>query len=413
MLSKDRQFLGVLAVTLSFLFGSKEAVASEFTLGGSISSGYLESSHYNYLADTEGGTFQFSEAAVNASWTPISRMTVNGQLFAFDLGPYGNFQLELDYLFLDYHFRREFGVRFGRVKREMGLYNHVQDIDVARTSILLPLGVYDHRYRDIGSSVDGGSVYGNLKFLDFGHLDYNLFFGYRQAEDNGAVAGFSITATSPFADDVHFVSLDPTRTYGGQVWWNTRLEGLRLGYSVSKFFTDGEMAGTVGASLGSPYAGYPMEIGIEGFLLDLNVLSAEYIVDDYTFTAEYLDSLVRSTSRFSVLEFPVGAYEWDAPSNGWYLSAARRFGKWELAYTYARHEIDISDPDGLLFLSEIEKYQKDNQISLRYDVSQNWTLKVEYHGMHGASRLFNQFGQNPAANQEAWNLWATKATFSF
>jgi hypothetical protein len=38
---------------------------------GFLSQGFLATSDYNYLGDTEDGSFQFTEVGVNASYSPV------------------------------------------------------------------------------------------------------------------------------------------------------------------------------------------------------------------------------------------------------------------------------------------------------------------------------------------------------
>ncbi|MEM9161226.1 MAG: hypothetical protein AAGB46_19445 [Verrucomicrobiota bacterium] len=71
------------------------------SFSGFLSHGYLKSSHYNYLANTEEGDFDFVEAGIKATWSPFDRTVVTGQAFAFELGNYGNYDLQLDYFFAD------------------------------------------------------------------------------------------------------------------------------------------------------------------------------------------------------------------------------------------------------------------------------------------------------------------------
>ncbi|MEM9161227.1 MAG: hypothetical protein AAGB46_19450 [Verrucomicrobiota bacterium] len=54
----------------------------------------------------------------------------------------------------------------------MGLFNDIQDIDIARPSVLLPIEIYDPRYRDFSASLDGVSLYGSI-----GSLHYSLYYG--------------------------------------------------------------------------------------------------------------------------------------------------------------------------------------------------------------------------------------------
>ena len=153
---KKRTALSLLPGALALFAPLAHGDLNDVSYGGFVSVGYIETSQYNYLVDSEGGSFQFAEVGLNASWSPLDRTKLNGQLFAFELGQYGNYDPIIDYLFVDYSVNQAFGIQAGRVKHPYGIYTEIQDIDVARASILLPGGFYE-RFSP-GAAVIAGSV---------------------------------------------------------------------------------------------------------------------------------------------------------------------------------------------------------------------------------------------------------------
>ncbi len=258
------------------------SLAQQIRVSGFLSQGYIESSQYNYLADTEDGDFEFAELALNISWTPFERTTINGQLLSFDLGQYGNFQPIIEYLFLDYNLDKCFGFRLGRIKREQGIYNHIQDIDIARTGILLPMGVYDHRYRDTSSFLDGISAYGTIAFHGNQSIDYSIYGGVLGLERDGGVAGFALSEISRFALDPRIESIDSQYNVGGQVWYNPGIEGLRIGAAIS-YYPNGQNVSVATIPVDFPlpeFAGGAFR-GISNEIDTQNVtFSAEYFTGD-------------------------------------------------------------------------------------------------------------------------------------
>ncbi len=100
-------------------------------------------------------------------------------------------------------------------------------------------------------------------------------------------------------------------------------------------------------------------------------------------------------------------------SDFWYLSGARRFGQFETAVTYSEYK-DVSDAlEGTPPKPFGADFNKDIQVSIRYDLSENWTLKIESHSIEGTGMLFNQYGQNPTLTATSWTLWAAKTTLHF
>ncbi|MBK1875620.1 hypothetical protein [Pelagicoccus mobilis] len=402
--------LAFLLSALALIGSALETNAQSLSTGGFVSVGYLESSHYNYLADSEKGTLDFVEIGLNASWTPANRTTINGQAFLFELGPYGNYTPLVDYLFVDYAKSKELGFRAGRIKRELGLYTHIQDIDIARTSILLPHGMYDPRYRDFSASVDGASMYGSFNLPGDQRITYNLYGGFAQADPEGGLAGFSLTAISRTTIDNRIKTLEADGTYGAQFWYNPNIEGLRVGYGLSRYFgIDISTQGKFPDALPDPLLAGKELINLgQDLTYEIDQLSIEYFLGNWNFTAEYQWSHVGPTIDRIIggVFFPdtTPPTEFEV----WYANASRRFGKLEFGLTYTSSPFSKNDTN-----VGNATYQKDTQLSVRYDVNDHWTLKAEVHSIEGTKRLFNQHGQNPVLDQDDWTLWAAKSTFTF
>jgi len=380
------------------------------SFGGFISNGFLETSHYNYLANTDEGTFDFFEAALNVSWTPAKRTTVNGQAFIWELGPYGNYEPLIDYLFVDYNHSKEFGIRVGRIKRELGLYTHIQDIDISRTSIILPHGVYDPRYRAFSASLDGAALYGTFDLPRDQRFSYYLYAGAVEPDFEGGIAGYSLTSVSRQTFDNKIDTLQADGNLGVQLWYYPNIEGLRLGYGLSSY-KNVEIAtrGTVPTYYPNPLlAGNELLSRTRDMSWDLSQVSLEYFVGHWTFTSEYYQSITDLIFELSVDDIPVSATREAVNFDVWYASIARRFGDFEVALTYSDTPPDPQSPD-----EGIAAFQRDTQVSLRYDATDNWTLKLELHSIEGTKRLFNQYGQNPVLDHRNWTLWAAKSTFTF
>jgi hypothetical protein len=203
-----------------------------FSFGGFASQGFLATDHYNYLADTDGGTFEFTELALNATVSPFARTRVSGQLFAYDLGAFGDFEPMVDYLFLDYQAFESWGVRVGRIKRPSGIYNDIMDVDAARVQVFAPLSIYDPRYRDFYVTLDGVSFYGTRSAGDFGSFDWTIYGGVIHLDKDSGVGATAATLVSRSSMNAaaSVEELETDHVYGGQLWFNANA-GYRLGYS--------------------------------------------------------------------------------------------------------------------------------------------------------------------------------------
>lgn len=397
----------IVALTASLFVSAANAGDRPVTFGGFFSNGYLESSNYNYLADTEGGTFDFAEMGINATWSPIERTTVTGQLFAFELGDYGNYDPIIDYLFVDYYVNQYFGVRAGRVKKPNGIYNEIQDIDVARTAILLPMGMYDQRYRDFSASVDGLSLYGSLPFGNFQSIDYNIYHGGIDLSPDGGHGAALQTQVKrlPHIQDGLITDLSSDTNTGIQLWWNTPVSGLRLGGAYSYY--DGvtiDLEAKVLSRFGPlPYYSYSE--------MDLYTTkaSAEYFYNQWTFTSEFESWKSETHIDSYVAGIQQPRRNTAKTSETYYVSASRRFlEKYHAGITYSNWKEDKTISN-----SDPANVAKDWQFSFRYDATQYWTLKAEYHDVKGTNRLFDQNNQNPVIDEESWTLIALKSTFTF
>jgi len=101
-------------------------------------------------------------------------------------------------------------------------------VDLARTFILLPQGVYDARYRDFFVSLDGVDLFGTLPLKQAGSLAYELYTGVVRPSLDGGLA-LQVRNSLPITGRLDEIR-SPT-IFGGQLWWSTPIDGLRLGAS--------------------------------------------------------------------------------------------------------------------------------------------------------------------------------------
>src|SRR5437870_10659659 len=219
----------VLAVSALVLLAQRPAAAAGLTLPGQlaelqihgfVSQGFLLTSANDYLAHSSHGSFEFSEVGVNFTLPATDRLTLRVQLFSRKLGPIGDYRATLDWYYLDYHWRDWLGIRAGRVKLPFGLYNDINDIDSARTAVLLPQSIYPAQNRDFLLAQTGAELYGYQHLGGVGALDYRLYAGT-------IFLDLRPQPGSPFT----VVDLNVPYVAGGRVQW-LPIEGLRLGGSL-------------------------------------------------------------------------------------------------------------------------------------------------------------------------------------
>ncbi len=400
---KKNIFLIIICVIL--LNGKIWAEDSEqIDIHGFISQGYIKSSDNNYLADTQEGTFQFNEMAINfGSWlTPELRVGL--QLFARDLGSLGNDEIILDWATADYHYRRWLILSAGKIKIPFGFINETRDMDMLRTNIFLPQGVYNEGWRDTVTGMKGLSVHGTIPVPNMGTLIYQFQTGILIMNIDGGIAKF---LNSQF--DVSTTSFDIDTSYTGAIQWETPLTGLRIGATLTQF--------EYLQHLHSSGMGLDLELPAEHSYM---VLSAEYLWNEFTFLAEFgSDRIIISLYASPPINYSM--YDnWTYNMEGFYGSISYQVLDWlALGTYYSIFYVNSNYKDGSQFedLPRAAGWQKDSCLSVRFDINDNWLLKLEGHYIDGLSVLyFLDQEKNPDGSydvDEKWYLFALKVTFNF
>ena len=397
-----RGTLATLGLALAVLQPASAAYSwKDFQFGGFASQGYLKNDgHNDYLGNTSKGTFDFREYAVNASWSS-GAWRVGAQAFGEKLGKYGNDEIKLDWATIDYQPAQWFGLRAGRVKMPRGLYNEALDLDSVRPFVLLPQSVYDNRLRDFDSFFDGGMVYGNLSLAGAGSLDYRLFYGKKPIALNSGASDYFNT-DAPYANTS--ISIDDVK--GTSLFWNTPVNGLKTGFSYSRFDNfDTVRLITKGVHTGQ--YGHKITTGYDRYLL-----SVEYLTGDWVFATE----AGRENAGFAVLYPPAPPGVWlFSKYRYYYLSAARRINRWlELGayYNYSKFTQYGVNSATAIFPTLI---QGDTALSVRFDLNDHLIFKIEGHYMDGAGKIFNipSYPQPVPNRDNTWKMIAAKVTYTF
>lgn len=397
---RPRRLFAVLGLALAAGLPSSASVTwNDIQFGGFASQGFLINTGDNdYLGNTSEGTFDFREYAANASWSK-GKFRVGAQAFGQKLGEYGDDKITLDWAIVDYQAAQWFGIRAGRVKMPRGLYNEALDVDSVRPFVLLPQSVYDARLRDFNAAFNGGMAYGNIAAGRFGSVDYRVFYGeIPMQSDSGASVYFNNDLPSAIQD----IGMDSV--FGGSVFWNTPVNGLRSGYSYSGF-KDFSVVRLLS------YGPLQIPVTKTAPTHHRHLISAEYTTGDWVFAVEA--GAENSCSTVAATGAPM-SYDFD--SRYGYISAARRISsRIELgAYiSHSRDEGKLTPSTPGVDLPVLK--QTDFAISTRFDVNDHLILKVEGHYIDGAGKIFDTptHPQPFAARDGSWFMLATKATFSF
>lgn len=371
---------------------------------GFASQGFIYTTDNQFLARSEQGSFEFSEVGINFTKTLTDKLRVGIQLFSRDLGPIGNYGAEFDWYYVDYRFFDWFGLRVGRTKVPGGLYNETSDIDAARAPILLPQSIYPVENRDILLAQTGVDIYGYLPLGGLGALDYRVFGGAIHYEP--PVVEANIEYSVPY-------------TVGARAQWFTPIEGLSLAISGIQLQVDQkatfepedvETLKMLGFLSPENEGHLENEIPIAAW-----TASIEYSAHNLLLAAEYSRTrmdLEMSEPLLRPLLFPNG---WPYPVRGrnFYVMAAYRLAPWFTPGAY----YSVSQPN-VERKGRNDSHRKDLALFVRYDLNENWLLKLEGHYMSGTAGL--NYRLNELENEDAlkdltrtWGAFLAKVTAYF
>lgn len=369
---------------------------------GFVSQGYMKTTHNEYMVEgTEKGTFQFNEFGINFSTNVRDSLRIGTQLMAFDLGHLGNNEILLDWGYADFSFREYIGVRAGLVKIPHGLYNTQRDLDMLRTTIFLPESVYGEFLRDAFSRLKGICLYGALPFGFY----YQVLHGTATASVEGGI-------TQTFAD---ILDMEPKETkkkddfiYNIQwvaPWDSAVINGFKAGasyYTARGFEINGVKS--------------DFEVHIPFDTITAFTASLEVILGDFVVAAELMrgyigvDVIIES----DILKFP--PQRTTTHSEGYYTSLSYRYSEWfEWGIYYSVSYQDKDDKSGKkTYRKGLSDYPSDGYlknfcVACRFDINQNWILKLETHFMNGTLYVMG----DPSDDKKEWWFNALKMTYSF
>jgi len=387
--------LCIVFLPLSMHGQSLEVLGREIQFHGYATQGFIHTDNNNWLTmnTSHVGSGQFTEFAVNASVQVSNKFRLGAQGFDRSLGELGEWHPSLDWAYADYRFANWFGVRGGKVKTTLGLYNDTQDLDFVRTVALLPQSVYPTDLRDATIAHLGGDVYGTFTLQHkLGKLAYTVYAGHRS---DSIYSGYPYL----FAQfGTYFKSFGGLQ-YGGDVRWTTPLKGLLVGASRLDQDTNGS-----GTALSLPD-------------LSHTVPNTEHSRSDwmnqyygtYSWKRLRLDSEYRRYYRNQIILSGSSSNVTDV--RGWYFAGSYRVMKRLELGSYYSHYTITSLVGGLLATIGLpnqtdtslpENHVYDKVVTARVDLTRFWNVKIEGHFMDGYGNSTYPDGFYPQVNPEGF-----------
>jgi hypothetical protein len=367
---------------------------------GFVSEGGFKSTANEFIGSSSRGSLKFFEGAINFSAELTHQLRVGLQFVSRSVGVLSEEVPRLDWAVADYRMWSWLGLRAGFIKMPLGLYNESIGVDAARTSILLPQSIYPLRNRDALISHMGFAVHGTIPLGAAGAVDYQGWMGT-----------LSIPRSALELDGATLESVDTRYVAGGQAFWRIA-DGLRVGATYLRTYIDFNLqldADLVAALImaGQAPADYQGALQISQKPTGAWVVSAEYLVDSWSFAAEYSRWFKRQEASLAIIP-PV-----DEDAERFYVMGSYRIGTYVEVGTYfsvSHANADDRRGKGAQFAERYIAFQRDLAATIRIDINEYWLWKLEGHFMDGASEL--QAALNPEPKRY-WGLFLFRTTVTF
>jgi Gram-negative porin len=372
----------------SFKVGEKEVQVHGF-----IQQGFVASSGNNFLTLQSGdGSGAMTDGGVNVSSKLHKKVRVGMQLYARNVGQFGNGHPEVDWAFVDYSAKPWLGIRAGKVKTTLGLINDTQDMEFLHTWALLPQAVYPLDLRSVSIAHTGLDVYGRVNMKKAGSLAYTAYGG-RLPDDLRGGYRYGIEDTGLT------IGGDIDRAGGGyDLRWTLPIEGAQFGFS--QFMVDGEL------NLISRQAPVPLHVDIPSW--DTHAVYGDYQKDNWHFSGEWRRQYVKLHITPSL-----GPPAAPIDSRAWFLSAAYRVAKPVEVGAYYQKSIAHAERDASLDNNHVSG----PVLTARFDPVRYVSVKVEGHFIDGYGDLTNPHGfylrNNTSGFKSDTHMLVVRTAFSF
>ncbi len=363
---------------------------TNWQLHGAITQGLTYTSDNSFYGPSDDDvSLKFTEISLNASARLLPNLRASGQVAYRQAGAQGE-KGDVDYLFLDYQFLTETpliaGIRVGRYKLPIGLYNETRDVAFTRPSIFVPQSAYPDRARDLELSSDGALIYTDI-FTDGGQWTLELDAGRPRLEKETVETSFQFVPGS--------VNLDRHRTYGGRLMYQSS-DGRWIA-ALSR------TEANVNYEILTPFIAFDIDVDFVYWLASL-----QCNIDQWSFTAEYGHMDMRLTSDYVTASLHPLQY---------YVQATRHLDRhWSVYTRYDNLYWDRRDRSGDTYGQSLNtdtfaNFAHDYGFGVRYDINSNAMISGEYHYIDGTGWLSGLDTENASARY--WDMVSVAFSYRF
>jgi hypothetical protein len=363
------------------------------------SQGYAYSNENNFLTmDTSHGSPAFTEGALNFSANITDKFRVGAQGYDRKIGSLDDGRPQLDWAYGDYKFKPIFGIRAGKIKTAMGLYNDTQDMDFLHTWALLPQSIYPTDLRTTMIAHTGGDIYGRIGLKKVGKLDYTAYGGLRTFDSREGYYYYSL------ANGFNIESISG-HTEGWDLKWATPVKGLMLGSSWTNLTVHRSGQWVSGYFVGAKYT-------IDSVPDRVWVGYGDYNRGKWEFSSEYraTDEILQIGSAL----FGSSAFPYNQSTEAWFATAAYHVTPKLQAGVY-HSNLHLDNPSNPL--NTASNHITDEVGTARYDVNSHWDVKAEGHFMDGYGDIYSAQGfysqWNANGLKPKTNLLVLRASYNF
>ncbi len=344
--------------------------------------------------DTSNGSAAMTDFGVNIGSQITDKFHVGAQMYDENIGKLGQWHPTLDWAFGDYKFKDWFGVRAGKVKTVLGLFNDTQDMGFLSTWAILPQSMYPLDLRSSTISHTGGDAYGHIPLHKAGSLDYTAYTGIRPDDPYGGYYINAATLGNP-------VTYDRGKVVGTDVRWTTPVSGLIVGTSWMDQWFDIALILKQGNIPFTAKSGDQPQRILAGYA-------------DYTIGKWHSDTEYRSNKEIYAIASAFGpSPSLDLSDKEFFASVAYRVNQHlELGTYNSRFYADVPSSSeaaaGHIF---------DQTVTARIDLTKFWNVKVEGHFINGYGSTYSShgfyLGDNTTGLKPETNLLTIRTGFNF
>jgi hypothetical protein len=363
---------------------------------GFITQGYTYTTDNNFFGESsDNGSFEFTELGINISGRLSERVFGSAQVISRTTGAFYDGKPDIDYAMLDFNAISDEnwlgGIRVGRTKNPYGLYNDGRDAAVTRNGILLPQSIYFDKVRNLIMHSDGLQFYADVS-MENADLYVQSTYGYSEMGENVEYAYMGGNFPGNLEERTPLSVSRFIYEYMGGL--------IRLGYTKA-----------IGDMEYEPGQFDPINAGLIDF--DLDIFSMEFNQEHWSLTAEYMQQDI-DWQNLSVLHDNN-----DQVGDGYYFQFTYRpEDNTEFFIRYDVSHTDRDDPKGAQAALQgiprpaFAQFAKDWTLGVRWNITEDFMLRAEYHNVKGTSWLSEQEIPFPSMVKD-WEMFNLLVSYHF